>query len=35
LFGLVFAIVATGGITATVMWLTAPARPLRRHLHRI
>jgi hypothetical protein len=35
LFGLVFAIVATGGITATVMWLTAPTLPRRRHVHRI
>jgi hypothetical protein len=25
LFGLILVVVATGGITATVMWLTAPA----------
>jgi hypothetical protein len=35
LLGLVFLIVAAGGITATVMWLTAPTLPRRRHLHRI
>ena len=35
LFGLVFLIVATGGVIATVMWLTAPTLPRRRHLHRI
>jgi hypothetical protein len=35
LFGLVFMVVATGGITATVMWLTAPTLPRRRHVHRI
>jgi uncharacterized membrane protein YciS (DUF1049 family) len=35
LFGLVFLIVATGGVIATVMWLTAPTLPRRRYLHRI
>jgi uncharacterized membrane protein YciS (DUF1049 family) len=35
LFGLVFLIVATGGMIATVMWLTAPTLPRRRNLHRI
>jgi uncharacterized membrane protein YciS (DUF1049 family) len=35
LFGLVFAIIAAGGIIAAVMWFTAPALPRRRHVHRI
>jgi hypothetical protein len=35
LFGLVFLIVASGGVIATVMWLTAPTLPRRRNLHRI
>ena len=35
LFGLVFAIIAAGGITAAVMWLTAPTLPRRRNVHRI
>jgi hypothetical protein len=35
LFGLVFVIVAAGGLTATVMWLTAPQLPRSRHVHRI
>jgi hypothetical protein len=35
LFGLVFVIVAAGALTATVMWLTAPTLPGRRHVHRI
>jgi hypothetical protein len=35
LFGLVFVIVAAGGLIAIVMWLTAPRLPRSRHLHRI
>ena len=35
LFGLVFLIIAAGGVTAMLMWLTAPTLPRRRHLHRI
>jgi hypothetical protein len=35
LFALVFLIIATGGVIATVMWLTAPPLPRRRHVHRI
>src|ERR671919_2053520 len=35
LFGLVFLIIAAGGVIAAVMWLTAPTLPRRRNLHRI
>jgi hypothetical protein len=35
LFGLVLAIGSTGGITATMMWLTAPTPRQRRDIHRI